>query len=168
MTDTQDRLERIAECERRIALAFDRIGISVEDILTRPVTEDEPDPRLAQLQAELQAERLTNTQLSDRVRALGEKQQTTLATLERRLAQAEKVQTTLQTELVRFKRLNLDLVAANKRLLDGREDGVEQALLTEVQALRATRDLEAEEISAVIAGIEPLISDVKAEDTNNA
>lgn len=168
MTDTQDRLERLAECERRIALAFDRIGAGVEDVLTRPVPQAVPDAQVIALQAELDAERQANRQLSERVRSLGEKQQTTMAALERRLTQLTKSHETMQDELSRYKQINVVLVEANKILIEGSDGAVEQALLAEVQTLRATRDLEAEEINAVIQSIETLINEPKPEDTPHA
>lgn len=150
MTQTAAQLDAIADCEARIGTAFARIGDAIATLQTRtPPTA--PGDGLAT--GALEAERAANAALSERVRLLGEKQQTAVAALERRLAEAG-------AELARLRRLNRDLLEANHVLLgaEGDLNGplADMALRAELAALRAERRLELVEIAAIVAAIGPL------------
>ncbi|WP_442773512.1 hypothetical protein [Paenirhodobacter enshiensis] len=143
------QLDAIADCEARIGAAFARIGAGVAALQARScASASVSDGALAD-------ERAANAALSERVRLLGEKQQTAVAGLERRLAEAE-------AELSRLRRLNRDLVEANRVLLaaEGDLNGplADMALRAELCALRAERRLELTEIGAIVAAIDPLIA----------
>ena len=214
-------MTEIAEYERRIAFALDRIGRGVEALLARPVAEPlapEPEPEaelpaeaaaetpveipaevvaepapapepeaparppmpaaleraaamgaalagadpaeLARLREALESERMANAQLSERVRAIREKQETTLSALEKRLATATRSLETAQTEVTRLKRANLDLAEANRALIEaGNEPAphlINRAMQAELEALRAARAEEAAELAEILGGLAPL------------
>lgn len=208
-------MTEIAEYERRIAFALDRIGRGVEALLARPVAEPpapEPEPEaelpaeaaaeipaevavepapeaeaparppmpaaleraaamgaalagsdpaeLARLREALDSERVANAQLSERVRAIREKQETTLSALEKRLATATKSLETAQTEVTRLKRANLDLAEANRALIEAGNDPaphlINRAMQAELEALRAARAEEAAELAEILGGLAPL------------
>lgn len=208
-------MTEIAEYERRIAFALDRIGRGVEALLARPVAEHpapEPEPEaelpaeaaaeipaevavepapeaeasarppmpaaleraaamgaalagsdpaeLARLREALDSERVANAQLSERVRAIREKQETTLSALEKRLATATKSLETAQTEVTRLKRANLDLAEANRALIEAGNDPaphlINRAMQAELEALRAARAEEAAELAEILGGLAPL------------
>ncbi|RWR34079.1 hypothetical protein D2T29_04050 [Sinirhodobacter populi] len=175
----------IAEYERRIAFALERIGRQVGALQARAagpapaaapgappppsgLGEDADAAMLAaadeihSLRAELEAERQANAQMSDRVRALREKQETTLSAMERRLVAAAQQAETAQAELDRLKRANLDLAQANRALIEAAGDApqhlINSALQAEVETLRAARAIEAAELDQIIAALTPILS----------
>ncbi|SOB99703.1 hypothetical protein [Rhodobacter maris] len=183
----------LAEYERRIAYALERIGRGVETLVQRPaepVPEAEPpepvappEPvvvvdtaqiealeaelsveraALAAERAALEAERAANMQLTERVRAIREKQETTLVTLERRLAQATRALEAVQAEANRLKRANNDLVEINRSLVDAGSvmaaAQVNRAMQVELEALRAARSWEMAELAEILAGLEPIVA----------
>lgn len=170
-------MTEIDEYGRRIAYALDRIGRGVELLQARPAVEPavEPvadpvvvetvvaeDPRIAELSGALEAERQTNALLSERVRAIREKQETTLSAMEKRLVLATQAMEAAQAETARLRRANHDLSAANAALVEAGGDHaphlVNAALQAEVEALRAARALEASELDELLSAIDPLVS----------
>jgi hypothetical protein len=196
-------MTEIAEYERRISFALDRIGRGVEALLARPVAEPpapepEPEPEsdvgteapaalpvaepvaeapaaagadpaeLARLHEALDSEREANAQLSERVRAIREKQETTLSAMEKRLATATKALETAQSEVNRLKRANLDLAEANQALIKAGNDPaphlINRAMQAELEALRAARAGEAAELAEILGTLAPLFA-TSAEET---
>lgn len=177
-------MTELAEYERRIAYALERIGRGVDALVVRPVAAPPPEPVAepepvaavapAELPAEpvlneeaealreaLEAERTANAQLTERVRAIREKQETTLAALEKRLAQATRAFEAAQTEASRLKRANNDLVETNRLLTEAAGDVaphlVNRAMQSELEALRAARAYEVSELNEIIGGLEPIV-----------
>lgn len=185
-------MTELAEYERRIAFALERIGRGVETLgdlraaalaaaaavpEPEPAPEPEPEPEIAAapvavetgpsaevlaLQAELEAERAASAQLTERVLAIREKQETTLAALERRLTQATRALEAVQVEANRLKRANNDLIEVNRQLIDGagRIDPalVNLSMQAELEALRAARAWEASELSEIVTGLAPIVA----------
>lgn len=160
----------IAEYERRISYALERIGRGVELLAARPPAAPpqalSTDPaieaaELTLLRDALAAERQANAQLSERVHAIREKQETTLATLERKLAQTARSLEAAQAEAARLQRANADLAAANRALLEA-AGGVEphlvnRALQAELEGLRAARAAELAELNDILGTLEPIL-----------
>lgn len=123
---------------------------------------------LENLRAELEGERAANNQLSERVRAIREKQETTLAALERKLGQASRTNEAATGEIARLKRVNADLVEINAALLDAAGDVeshlVNRAMQAELEALRAARSSDAQELAELMAALEPLAALVETAD----
>ncbi|PKP69951.1 MAG: hypothetical protein CVT82_09010 [Alphaproteobacteria bacterium HGW-Alphaproteobacteria-4] len=163
----------MTDYERRISAALARIGAGLERLGQGGVaaTASEGD---AALREALEAERLANAQLSERVRAIREKQETTLGTLERKLAAAKAEIEQHLRELVRIRRANADLVASNRALADAAEAGlanpemVNRALQAELTALRAERAAEVAELDDIIAGLAPLVAPETGEEAEHA
>ncbi|MPL73104.1 hypothetical protein SDC9_18897 [bioreactor metagenome] len=191
-----EQMTEIAEYERRISFALDRIGRGVEALLARPVAEPPaPEPEsdvgteapaalpvaepvaealaaaapagadpaeLARLHEALDSEREANAQLSERVRAIREKQETTLSAMEKRLATATKALETAQSEVNRLKRANLDLAEANQALIEAGNDPaphlINRAMQAELEALRAARAGEAAELAEILGTLAPLFA----------
>jgi len=163
----------IAEYERRISFALERIargvetltaggGVSISESLVVEVPEDDASAaEIAELRDALEAERTANAQLSERVRAIREKQETTLSTMEKRLAQATRSYEGAQVELARLKRANADLSDANRALVEAGNDLaphlINRALQSELESLRAARAAEVAELGDILDSIEPLI-----------
>lgn len=187
-------MTELAEYERRIAFALERIGRGVDTLADQravalaaaaavpapepePVPEPVPAPVIAAapvavetgpsaevlaLQAELEAERAASAQLTERVLAIREKQETTLAALEKRLTQATRALEAVQVEANRLKRANTDLIEVNRQLIDGagRIDPalVNLSMQAELEALRAARAWEAAELSDIVTGLAPIVA----------
>ena len=123
---------------------------------------------LIALREALEAERQANAQLSDRVRAIRDKQETMVTLLERRLAATQRDCDRWAREVARMKRANLDLTEANRGLTlaigqgADTDDGVaahliNRAMLAELESLRALRSAERAELEEILSGLEPLI-----------
>ncbi|WP_444455536.1 hypothetical protein ACTTAI_09810 [Rhodobacter capsulatus] len=179
-------MTELVEYERRIAYALERIGRGVETLseqraaaaqsvamaVPEPLPEPEPEPEppvetgpsedVLALQAELEAERAASAQLTERVLAIREKQETTLAALEKRLSQATRALEAVQVEANRLKRANNDLIEVNRQLIDGagRIDPalVNLSMQAELEALRAARAWEASELSDIVSGLAPIVA----------
>ena len=167
----------ISELERRISFALERIEKGVERLRAAPVPEgaalvEEPTPpetvsaadpaELAELKDALEAERAANAQLSERVRAIREKQETTLSALEKKLGSATRALDAAQAENARLKRANADLIAANETLVAAGSEGagalVNRVMQAELEALRAARTAEEAEVQDILAALEPVLA----------
>lgn len=113
---------------------------------------------LAGLKAALEAERAASAQLSERVRAIREKQDTTLDAMERKYGAAVRAQEAAFQDMSALKDANKALIAANRKLMG---EGVmfrEEALSAELIALRAARASERSELAQIIDGLAPLLA----------
>lgn len=200
-------MSEIAEYERRISFALERISRGVETLTSRPAapeagtveeeaveTQPEPAPEpqpeaapeaapeipavlaraaeqqaaaaaqaeIARLTEALEAERTANAQLSERVRAIREKQETMVSAMEKRLAQTMKSYEAAQVEIARLRRVNKDLSTVNAEFMESGTSPaahlINRAAMAELEALRAARASEAAEIEEVLGAIEPLLA----------
>lgn len=164
----------ISELERRILYALERIGTGIDIIGVRTPAvaagaapaEQGSDEALATLRSDLDAERSANAQLTERVRAIKDKQETMVAVLEKKVARLTQQLDTTSAEVQRQRRLNADLLSANQTLSDAARGGVtnpdllNQSLLTELAALRIARTGEMAEMEDILAELKPLIGEV--------
>ncbi len=170
-------MSEITELERRISAALDRIDKGV-DALTRipaaasPAATADPEAQarseeLTQLRAALEAERSSNAELTERVRALRERQDTAISGLERRLARATEQLDAQGLELRRMKKANAELMEVTRELRAGSADTASEADLlsrsmsAELEALRAERRAEAAEMEEILAALDPLITEAE-------
>ena len=179
----------ISELERRISFALERIEKGVERMRVAPPPALEApeaaepaeavpaaDPaELAELTEALATERAANAQLSERVRAIREKQETTLSALEKKLGAATRALDAAQAENARLKRANADLIAANETLVASGSEGagalVNRVMQAELEALRAARSAEEAEVQDILASLEPVLAAAETranEESSNA
>lgn len=153
------QMQEIAEFERRIASALDRI----ERRLDGGAGGD-----LAELQAALDEERMTNAQLAERLRVVGERQAAEKAEIARL---TEKLGAAVDQRDQVLQEVQAALSAANDELTSLRQAAVRgstlphqinRALLAEVEALRALRVADAAGIAAVMAELEPIVAGAEA------
>ena len=167
----------ISELERRILFALERIDRGV-DALTiggdiAPISNKAAEvsgsrgiDEVEALRSELDAERSANAQLTERVRAIKDKQETIVSDLEKKVGRLTQQLDLAGAELQRQRRLNADLVSVNQSLSDAAQDGVtepallNQSFMTEIEALRAARSAEMAEIEEILAELKPLIGEV--------
>ena len=163
-------MEDIEELGRRIFAAFERISTGL-DAMPEPGT---PEPgwgggdaqAVRDLQEALDAERVTNAQLTERVRAIREKQETVIAALERNVARLTQALDAQGRELARARHVNDELTETNRLLTAaaqaGGSDGVviDRAMAAELGALRAARAAEMAELDEILSELKPLIGEV--------
>lgn len=162
-------MQNIAELERRITAALERIGRGVEG-LSAPAPVDLtpsamlPESDFALLNEALDEEKMLNAQLKERLRAVRDKEEAEKASLAAEVARLGSLSIGQKAEIAA---LHESLASAEAELADlrSRAVGVDaaepsyQALLAEVEALRATRQSEAAELSEIILALNPLIEE---------
>ena len=154
----------IEEYERRITAALDRIGKALE---ARPAAAG--DEGLAEA---LEAERTANAQLEERVRAIKEKQETTVSALESTVEDLKGEVASLQDALAdrdgglqRMRQVNAELRRSNSALREANAAAlpdahlVNTAMMAELEALRAEQAAGAAELNEIAALLEPILAE---------
>ena len=170
----------IAELERRIAYAMERIAKGVEalDKAAPPAQataadQSGHDDELAQLRAQLTEERLANAQLEERLRVIKQKQQAQAERSEAELASTRSAMTQLDAELSRLRRANEQLEASNSALRKANEANVgephliNKSMMAELESLRAARQTDLAEVEAIKSALSPLLKEAAAGETAN-
>lgn len=156
-------MNEIAELEGRISQALDRIGRRLDTISGGITAPGAPGSAEEKLQKALQSEQDTNAQLTERVRAIKDKQEKTVNTLEAKVARLMKDLDTASQELQRQKRVVTDLEDTTRALREAVEAGVSdpalvnQAMTAELEALRSARAVEIAELDAIMAELKPIV-----------
>lgn len=151
--------ESAGDLERRIAAALDRIAAGLERA-PRPAAGE-----AGQLREALEAERAANAQLTERVRAIRERQENVVTGIERRLARQTELLDVQGLELQRLKKSLIQLREANRTLREAQEAGladpaaINRSLQAEVEALRAGRAAEIAELDEILAELRPLVGE---------
>ena len=149
----------ISDYERRITAALDRAQQALEQLGAG----DGGDT--AALTAELEAERVANQQLEERVRAIKEKQETTVAGLEAEVARLQEALKSRDAEVQSMRQVNEALRSSNAALRTANAEGladatlVNDAMVSELDSLRAARAAERAEIEEILATIEPALKE---------
>ena len=165
-------MHEIAELERRIMAALDRIGLGLGALAEARAALPLPDAAAAEAAAEVEAtllrealdeERMANAQLNERLRVLrdqGAKAQAVAVEDGDRLTRLLDEQG-LETQ--RLHALCVKLREDLRQLREAAEAGVadaamiNKAMLAELEALRADRSAEAAEMRDILAAIHPLL-----------
>jgi DNA repair exonuclease SbcCD ATPase subunit len=166
-------MSQISELERRIKSALERIASAAESASAAPKSTAAGPPAdtvdgEAALREALEAERGANAQLTERVRAIKEKQETMVSQIERKLARATAQLDVQGLELQRLKRANAQLAEANRRLIAAAETGggtagaAQKALQAELESLRAARRAEMAELEEIMGELRPLVGEEQA------
>lgn len=164
----------LVEYERRITAALQRVETGFALLVERHMQTGMPaaaavppeGPDATALREELEAERTANAQLTERVRAIKEKQETVIAGLERTVARLTEQLDSQGRETQRLKRINAQLTESNKSLSEAAEQGVTEphllnrAMMTELEALRAQRAADVAEMDEILSELKPLIGEV--------
>lgn len=149
----------IEELEGRVSAALERIGRALD--------------RLSEggqgLDAELEAERGANAELEARVRAIQERQETTVAELEDENARLRAALADRDGGMQRIRAVNEALRDANAKLRDANRRGIADATLVnaameaEIEALRGQRATERAEIEEIVARLAPVVEEDRAD-----
>ncbi|PVH30279.1 hypothetical protein [Pararhodobacter oceanensis] len=170
----------LAPVERRLSDALERIAYQLEKgpavggaargavfgLGAKP--EAAPDPEqaatIASLREALEKERSANAQLSERVHQVKQRQETTIAQLERRLARLTEQLDLQSLEMLRLKKANAKLMTANSGLREAQIEAFPDATLinksisAELEALQAERRAEMAEMEEILAELKPLLA----------
>lgn len=159
----------LAAFERRITTALDRIARRME--MHGPGVSGTPGAdgaatggEIARLRQALEKERGANSQLSERLHHIRQRQESTIAQLERRLARLTEQLDLQSLEMLRLKKANAKLMESNAALRDAREGGalesklVNRSIAAELDALQAERRAEMAEMEEILAELKPLLN----------
>lgn len=175
-------MNEIAELERRIAYAMERIAKGVEALdhardraqSTAPAPMAELAPvldtntttltaEIEALRAELAEERLANAQLEERVRTLKKRQDLQATNLVSEQAATRDKLSALDTELSRLRKANEQLQSSNAALRAANEEGVgephliNKSMMAELESMRAARQVDIAETEAIKVALVPLL-----------
>ena len=155
-------MSTISDLEQRLGRALDRIARNAAKLgaVTSP-----PDPaEIETLRSQLEAERAKNAHISERVNAVRQRQESSFATLERRLARMTEQLDLQSLEMLRLKKANTKLIEANRQLREGTEakviepSTINRAMAAELEALRAERAVERAEMEGVLGELKPIVA----------
>ncbi|MGL4309065.1 MAG: hypothetical protein ACRCSU_01160 [Paracoccaceae bacterium] len=181
----------IAALERRIVLALDRIGRGLDsipaDLSSTGSADAAPQPELplrpraqlreanrqaereaaesARLRESLEAERSANAQLTERVKAIKERQENMVGQLERKVARLTQQLDAHGLEVQRQKRINANLAEINRALREAALNGhtephlLNKSMMAELEALRGARATEIAELDEIMQELKPYIGE---------
>ena len=156
----------ISELERRITAALDRAGQAMDSLAASSSSEpSESSGDNANLAAELEAERMANAQLEERVRAIKEKQETNVTGLEAEVTRLRGSVESRDGELQRMKSVNAELRTSNQALREANANGladphlVNKSMMSELESLRASRAADRAELDDILATLEPALKE---------
>jgi uncharacterized protein YhaN len=155
-------MSNIEELERRITAAFDRIGQAVDGFVP-PVT----GAGTGELQDALLTEQTANAQLTERLRVVKAREASQAAEAAEK---ADRLNRALDAQGLELQRMKKTVIQLRESLAALRETQtaavadphlVNRAMLTELEALRATRLTEMAQMEAILAELYPLIGDLQ-------
>lgn len=164
-------MSELAELERRISAALERIGQGLDRLPTEGVGGAAPAPAgdaadtIARLTEALEAEKAANAQLNERLKAIKERDQQTLHGME---TQVEAMTRQLDVQGIELQRMRKTAIALREQMRALREAAlagvadahmINKSMLAELEALRATRATETAELDEVLAELGALITE---------
>lgn len=160
--------QEIAELERRITAALERIGRGVESYGIQAPPDMAGADSVSTLTEALDEERMANAQLTERLRMIKDKDAAEKTALSH---ERDALQTQLDAQTEQMTRLRASLDQVNGELADLRDmaergmvepEHINRAMLAELEALRSARAFEAAEIADIAAALTPLIEEARA------
>lgn len=167
----------IANLQRRLGAALERIGSGVEQLERPRPTGPAIDPDAhARLQEDLRAERETNAQMEERLRAQRDKIDRMEREHQQALAEAERghreALDRMRQELAdaeiqaqRIRRTNTQLRNSIQALREATEAGVAEphlindAIMSELESLRVAREGDRAELDAILGELKPMLEE---------
>ena len=170
-------MQQIAELERRITAALERIGRGVETLAAPKAVPQggvqdaglADHAEIARLSEALDEERMANAQLNERLRVLRDKDNEAQAGVAARLAESGSQIDAYGAELTRLRRTVIQLNGELGKLREAAANGVAEpqlinrAMLAELEAMRSSRASEAAELADIVAALNPLIEEARAD-----
>ena len=155
-------MSNIEELERRINAAFDRIGQAVDGFVP-PTT----GAGTGDLQDALLTEQTANAQLTERLRVVKAREASQAAEAAEKVDRLNRALDAQGLELQRMKKTVIQLRESLAALRETQTEAVadphlvNRAMLTELEALRATRLTEMAQMEVILAELHPLIGDLQ-------
>jgi hypothetical protein len=155
-------MSNIEELERRINVAFDRIGQAVDGFVA-PTT----GAGTGELQDALLTEQTANAQLTERLRVVKAREASQAAEAAEKVDRLNRALDAQGLELQRMKKTVIQLRESLAALRETQTEAVadphlvNRAMLTELEALRATRLTEMAQMEVILAELHPLIGDLQ-------
>lgn len=155
-------MSNIEELERRINVAFDRIGQAVDGFVP-PTT----GAGTGDLQDALLTEQTANAQLTERLRVVKAREASQAAEAAEKVDRLNRALDAQGLELQRMKKTAIQLRESLAALRETQTEAVadphlvNRAMLTELEALRATRLTEMAQMEVILAELHPLIGDLQ-------
>lgn len=152
----------ISGLEQRITAALDRIGNGLNRMSQSEAAPADPG-ELAALQELLDGEKLANAQLEERVKAIKEKQESLVRDLEIEVTSLRADIAAKNEDAERLKNINGRLRRNNRALRDANAQGVgdpdliNNAMVVELDALRANHESDRAELDSILVELKPLV-----------
>lgn len=150
----------------RIRAALERVRQGLEKpVAAAPVADGAPADDAAALRTQLDEERTVNAQLEERVRALKERQDSKLGTLEAQVEAQGGQLADYDREMQRLQQANAELRAVAAELREALMEEVAEpelinrAAIAELDALRAVQAADRAEVDGVMAQLAPLLQE---------
>lgn len=163
-------MQDVGELERRISAALERIGRGL-DALAAPQEAGDAPPvdtaEIVKLRAQLEEERLANAQLQERLRVVKEREAAHQVQMQDRMDKLTRQLDVQGLELQRMRRTTIGLRDQLRQLRQAQAEGVAEpqlinkAMLTELDALRATRLTEMAELDEIAAALEEHLTEAE-------
>lgn len=156
----------IAEFERRITVALERIDAGIDaglDVATAGASPDN-SAEISELNTALEAERMANAQLEERVSAIKDKQETTMKEMQERIEALGESLTAQESQARDLEQANNELQTQNQELRSANEksvgeaDQTSKAMQAELETLQATRKADLSELETIMAELKPIIA----------
>lgn len=174
-------MSELSELERRLSEALDRIGAGLEKLAAPPDEAPEasgiaaPPPgqaagedsseEVTALREALESERLANAQLEERVATIRGRQERRMEELDNEIKQLREQLEASQSRNRHLKRRGEEMRAALARLREAAAAGstepqlINQAILSELEGLRALREADRGELDTLIAELKPIVEE---------
>lgn len=163
-------MDNIAELERRITAALERIGAGVERRLVAPAGPSAASVvELDRLREELDEERMANAQLNERLKVQRDRYDRAAGDLR---AEVDRLTRQVDDQALAMQRLvtsTIQLREELRRLREATEAGgavdsglIDAAMAAELEALRATRAAETSELADIVAALTPIVETEEA------
>ena len=172
-------MQQIDEQERRLAAALTRIATAAAGLgplraelplaAPGPAGDDAEDDAHAALRHALAEAQARAEALDQEMAILRERQVSTVATLEARIAALTQQIDAQGVESQRLRMVNVQLREALRGLREALSDGaadsgqINRALQAEVESMRSTRQIEAAELETLLSALEPHVARAEAE-----
>ena len=157
-------MSELSELESRLADALARIESAAARV-PDPAQSAAEAARAAALEAQLEEERTTNAQLIERVKALKDRQENQVASLEKNLAEAKVaesernvVQQKLKASIEQLRDQVARLTEANRAMV-GDPHLVNTSMMAELEAMRASRRADVAEVDDILAHLAPHVGE---------
>lgn len=176
-------MQQIAELERRITAALERIGKGVEGLVSQaPAATDAPMSgavadegaliEIARLNDALDEERMANAQLAERLRVVRDKDARTLSDLQDQVAALTGQIDAQALEMQRSRQTVIQLRDTLRALRESSEAGlpdpglINKAMQAELEAVTRLRAAEMAELDDILGALSPLLPAANEEPTH--